>query len=94
VLPDNVEAPFHQSTDLDMSGALGVLSLEACAAILRYLHAARLEGVETSVDAPRLAAWYESHPPDLARQIMSSDAALLSCLTFQNFHKEICAAKN
>lgn len=75
-----------------MSGALGVLSLEACAAILRYLHAAKLEGRETSVDVQRLATWYDSHPPDLAREIMSSDAALMSCLTFQNFHKEICPA--
>jgi hypothetical protein len=75
------------------------LAVDACVAILRYMHAVRF-GAESVggadrgyIDVHHLASWYNQQPEELARAIMGDERETRGCMTYENFHKQICRVR-
>ena len=72
--------------------ALDALAVDACVAVLGYLHAAKSAGLRAEIDLPRLTSWFESQRGPVAREAFADAAATRSCLTYENYYKTVCAA--
>jgi hypothetical protein len=90
-----------------MEAKLDGLAVDACVSILRFMHAARFAEVKGSegagsvghldnrayIDVHHLASWYNRQTEELARRLMADDRSVRSCMTYEDFFKQICTVR-
>jgi hypothetical protein len=80
-----------------MDAKLDGLAVDACVAIVKYMHAARFTEIHAArfayVDVHHLASWYNRQSDELAQSIMADDVSVRSCMGYEHFYKQICAVR-
>lgn len=75
--------------------ALDSLAIEACAACLAFMHAAKKTSsagdrpMRAEIDLPRLTSWFESLRGPVARGVFADAAATRNCIAYENFYKTV-----